>query len=85
MNDSFQTYTRSNYNPYDYGYMWWTGWTPDSKRDGAFAAVGIQGQYVYVNPTENVVIAQNAAEPKPLGKHVVDPMVFFDAVVEHLE
>ncbi|MGC3873216.1 serine hydrolase domain-containing protein [Halomonas sp. GXIMD04776] len=69
----------------DYGYMWWTGWTPDSKRDGAFAAVGIQGQYVYVNPTENVVIAQNAAEPKPLGKHVVDPMVFFDAVVEHLE
>lgn len=69
----------------DYGYMWWTGWTPDSKRDGAFAAVGIQGQYVYVNPAENVVIAQNAAEPKPLGKHVVDPMVFFDAVVEHLK
>nr|WP_298374042.1 serine hydrolase [uncultured Halomonas sp.] len=69
----------------DYGYMWWTGWTPDSKRDGAFAAVGIQGQYVYVNPAENVVIAQNAAEPKPLGKHMVDPMVFFDAVVNHLK
>ena len=68
----------------DYGYMWWTGWTPDSIADGAFAAVGIQGQYVYINPAKGVVIAQNAAEPKPLGKHVVDSMAFFDAVVDHL-
>ncbi|MGQ7246164.1 serine hydrolase domain-containing protein [Halomonas sp. V046] len=69
----------------EYGYMWWTGWTPESREDQAFSAVGIQGQYVYINPAHNVVIAQNAAEPKPLGKHVVDPMVFFDAIVAHLD
>lgn len=69
----------------DYGYMWWTGWTPQSREDQAFSAVGIQGQYVYINPAHNIVIAQNAAEPKPVGKEVVDPMVFFDAIVEHLD
>lgn len=69
----------------DYGYMWWTGWTKPSEEDHAYSAVGIQGQYVYVNPAHNIVIAQNAAEPKPTGKEVIDPMVFFDAVVAHLE
>lgn len=68
----------------DYGYMWWTGWTEPSQDDHAYSAVGIQGQYVYVNPTHGIVIAQNAAEPKPAGKEVVDPMVFFDAVVERI-
>ena len=67
--------------PLEYGYMWWTGWTEPSKRDGAFSAVGIQGQYVYINPARNIVIAQTAAEPKPTGKDVIDPMAFFDAIV----
>jgi CubicO group peptidase (beta-lactamase class C family) len=66
----------------DYGYMWWTGWTKPSRENHAYSAVGIQGQYVYVNPTHDIVIAQNAAEPKPVGKEVIDPMAFFDAVVE---
>jgi CubicO group peptidase (beta-lactamase class C family) len=71
--------------PLAYGYMWWTGWTEAAKRDNAFAAVGIQGQYVYVNPASNVVIAQTAAEPKPTGKDVVDPMAFFDAIAATLK
>ena len=61
--------------------MWWTGWTKPSREDHVYSAVGIQGQYVYVNPSHDIVIAQNAAEPKPVGKEVIDPMVFFDAVV----
>lgn len=65
--------------------MWWTGWTYASKKDNAFSAVGIQGQYVYINPTQNVVIAQTAAEPKPTGKDVIDPMAFFDAIVAALK
>lgn len=69
----------------DYGYMWWTGWTEPSQRDNAYAAVGIHGQYVYINPAHGVVIAQNAALPKPEGKATVDPMAFFDGVVEYLE
>ena len=66
----------------DYGYMWWTGWTKPSRKDRAYSAVGIHGQYVYINPIHDIVIAQNAAEPKPVGKEVIDPMTFFDAVVE---
>ncbi|WP_457091236.1 serine hydrolase domain-containing protein [Microvirga sp. P5_D2] len=71
--------------PLEYGYMWWTGWTEPSKKDNAFSAVGIQGQYVYINPAHNVVIAQTAAEPKPTGKDVIDSMAFFDAIVATLK
>ncbi len=70
--------------PLEYGYMWWTGWTDAAKKDNAFSAVGIQGQYVYINPAQNVVIAQTGAEPKPTGKDVIDPMVFFDAIAATL-
>ncbi|WP_223119710.1 serine hydrolase domain-containing protein [Salinicola corii] len=72
-------------SPLEYGYMWWTAWTEPSRRDRAFAARGIHGQLIYVNPARDIVIAQNAAAPKPLGRLVIDPMVFCDAVVAHLE
>lgn len=71
--------------PLDYGYMWWTAWTEPSVKDGAFAAVGIQGQNIYVNPANNVVIVTFGAQPKPVEKEPVDPMVFFDAVVAALK
>lgn len=71
--------------PLEYGYMWWTGWTDAAKKDNAFTAIGIQGQAVYINPANNVVIAQTAAEPKPTGKAAVDPMAFFDAIVATLK
>jgi CubicO group peptidase (beta-lactamase class C family) len=42
----------------DYGYMWWTVPAMDgSLADGAYGARGIFGQYIYVNPREDVVIA----------------------------
>lgn len=71
--------------PLDYGYMWWTAWTEASVNDGAFAAVGIQGQNIYVNPANKVVIVTFGAQPKPVEKEPVDPMVFFDAVVAALK
>ncbi|MCB2053209.1 MAG: serine hydrolase [Geminicoccaceae bacterium] len=71
-------------SPLAYGYMWWPGWTEDSIADGAFAAIGIQGQNIYVNPTKRVVIATHMAQPKPLGKEPIDPMAMFDAVVAAL-
>ena len=43
---------------YGYGYQWWLG---DGDR-GDFLAVGILGQYVYVSPRDNVVIAQNSED-----------------------
>jgi CubicO group peptidase (beta-lactamase class C family) len=69
----------------EYGLMWWPGWTEASIADKAFAAIGIQGQNIYINPTRNIVIATHMSQPKPVGKEPIDPLVFFDAVAEALE
>jgi CubicO group peptidase (beta-lactamase class C family) len=68
-----------------YGYMWWTGWTQPSRKDGAFLAVGIHGQNIYINPTRKVVIVTFGAQPKPVDREPVDPLVFFDAVAARLD
>ncbi|MEP1231466.1 MAG: serine hydrolase, partial [Litorimonas sp.] len=46
-----------------YGYQWWVP-MPQEKtiHEGDFFAVGIYGQYIYVNPAMGVVIAKNAAD-----------------------
>jgi len=72
-------------NTVNYGYMWWPARTEASLKDGAFKAGGIQGQNIYINPAEKVVIVTFGAQPKPVGKDPVDPMVFFDAVVAALK
>jgi CubicO group peptidase (beta-lactamase class C family) len=77
--------TLKNGEKLDYGYMWWTGWTEPSIKDGAFAAVGIQGQNIYINPTKKLVIVTFGAQPKPTGKEPIDPFAFFDAVAAELE
>ncbi len=69
----------------DYGYMWWTGWTEPAIADGAYAAIGIQGQNIYINPARKVVIVTFGAQPKPTGKEPIDPLVFFDAVAAALD
>jgi len=70
----------------DYGFFWWpataTPETPDPQ--GAFTAVGIFGQYVYLNPKERVVIVVLSAQSKPDGMGVVDDQDFFGAVVKAL-
>lgn len=40
-----------------YGYQWWI---PESD-EGEFMAIGVYGQFVYVNPKRNVVIAKSSA------------------------
>lgn len=64
----------------DYGYLWWTGTTPVSRRDGAYSAEGIHGQFLYVNPAAKVVIVVWGAQPKPLGGAVINDWAFFEAV-----
>jgi CubicO group peptidase (beta-lactamase class C family) len=66
--------------PLDYGYMWWPAWTEASKADGAFSAIGIFGQYIYINPAKKVVIVTFGAQSKPTSAAPIDDMVFFDAV-----
>lgn len=70
--------------PLDYGYMWWPGTSAAARRDRAFSAQGIHGQYLYVNPAARVVIVVWSAQPKPTGGAVVDEEAFFDAVVESI-
>jgi CubicO group peptidase (beta-lactamase class C family) len=69
----------------DYGYMWWTldPGSP-SAHQSAFAAIGIFGQWIYINPKENVVIVVWSARPKPTGANTVNDTDFFAAVVDAL-
>ena len=66
----------------DYGYLWWLGTTPARRADHAYAAEGIHGQYLYINPREKVVIVVLSAQPKPTGGAVIDEWLFFDAAVD---
>ena len=46
-------------SPAGYGYQWWA--LPTGIHRGAFFALGAFGQYIYVNPTEQVVAAIQSA------------------------
>lgn len=68
-----------------YGLMWWPIANRDgSYSDGAFRAGGIFGQYIYVNPAADTVIAVWSTRSKPMGAEAVDDNDFFNAVVEAL-
>ncbi len=46
-----------------YGYQWWIPMPQEGDpNEGDYTAAGIYGQYVYVNPAKNLVIAKNAAD-----------------------
>ncbi|MEO7521573.1 MAG: serine hydrolase [Gemmatimonas sp.] len=68
----------------DYGYLWWPGTSAAERRDKAFTAEGIHGQFLYINPAANVVIVVWSARPKPTGGEVVNEWSFFDAVVRKI-
>jgi CubicO group peptidase (beta-lactamase class C family) len=52
---------------------------------GAFEAIGIFGQFIYVNPKHNVVIVIWSARPKPTGSTGVADEDFFGAAVSALD
>jgi CubicO group peptidase (beta-lactamase class C family) len=49
----------------DYGYQWWV-----ARKDGAYAALGRDGQMIYVDPTRSLVVVTKANMP---GNH--DPLL----------
>lgn len=58
-----------------YGYLWWTF------GDGSYAAVGIFGQMIYINPKEKLVIAQIAAWPQATSEELTQKRkAFIEAV-----
>jgi CubicO group peptidase (beta-lactamase class C family) len=66
--------------PLDYGYLWWPGTSTAARRDGAYTAEGIYGQFVYVNPAARVVIVVWSARSRPTGAAAVNDYAFFEAV-----
>ncbi len=69
----------------DYGYMMWPfSANPGAVNQGAFQALGIYGQHIYVNPREQVVIVVWGALPKPTGKEVMADADFFAAATAAL-
>lgn len=58
-----------------YGYLWWR------YKDGSYAAIGIFGQMLYINPYKKLVIAQIAAWPSASSKELIKSrQAFIDAV-----
>lgn len=55
--DSAPSDAATGQSGFGYGYQWWV--PMDSK--GEFFAVGIYGQYIYIDPNANMVIAKNSA------------------------
>ena len=52
-------------SPAGYGYQWWAlPHAPTGIHRGAFSAIGAFGQYIYVNPTERVVVAIQSDWPQ---------------------
>jgi CubicO group peptidase (beta-lactamase class C family) len=71
----------------DYGYMWWIPSQTVPMHVGAFAAVGIFGQYMYINAREHLAIVVLSARPKPVDQsrdELVDDAAFFAAVAAAL-
>ena len=64
----------------DYGYQWWPVPADDALEEGAFQALGIFGQHLYVNPREKLVIVVLSARSKPVPMPSVKDIDFFTAV-----
>jgi len=67
-----------------YGYLWWPSTSPEALADGAYAAIGIHGQYLYINPRQNIVIVVWGSQTKPTGGAVINDRAFFDAISRSL-
>jgi CubicO group peptidase (beta-lactamase class C family) len=63
----------------DYGYMLW----PLHGR--SYSAIGIFGQFVFVDPDRKLVVAMWSAQPKPVDRHCVDEYDFFKALSAYFD
>ena len=68
-----------------YGFMLWPQLAePGTIHEKAYAAEGIFGQWIYVNPNENVVIVVWGAQSKPTPTNPVADADFFAALTKAL-
>lgn len=68
-----------------YGYQWWI----PPHADGEFYAVGVYGQYIYINPKAGIVITKNAAHREFMSTddtgegYMAKNMKLFRGIAEH--
>ena len=62
-----------------YQYQWWA--PPGTQ--GEFTAIGVWGQYIYVNPTHNIIIVKNSADPL-FTQRTLETVDVFRAISRHL-
>ena len=78
--DSFKSYTRSNYNPYDYGYMWWNRSVSGYQ---VFFAWGFGGQYIFMIPElDSVVVVTNSLTGATQRRTYKEPI--FNLLGDHI-
>lgn len=71
---------------FPYGYMWWIPELDDPILSGSFQAEGIYGQYIHVNPAEELVVVLACARAKPSEKDrlEINDDAFFAAIARAL-
>ena len=56
-------------------------WYQSGEADGSFCAIGIHGQWLYVDPHHETVIVKLSSQPDPLGDETrQDNFIFFRAL-----
>ncbi|MGH7459616.1 MAG: serine hydrolase domain-containing protein [Longimicrobiales bacterium] len=83
LRDATSAHTLRNGTEMTYGYFWWTPPSLAAQPPGGYAAKGLYGQGLYINPSLQVVIVVWSARTKA-AHEVVDDWAFFSAVVEAL-
>ncbi len=69
------------YNAIGYGYQWWI---PEGE-EGEFMAIGVYGQWIYVNPSSQVIIVKVSADPDFMEKdYELKHVEFFRAIANSL-
>lgn len=69
------------YNAIGYGYQWWV---PEGTQ-GEFMAIGVYGQWIYVNPTHRVIIVKTSADPDFMSENYeLKHVEFFRAITEEI-
>lgn len=69
---------------FGYGYQWWIPLQPDDD----YSAIGIYGQFIYINPKRNIVIAKTSAYPNYTvdgGWMNYESLVAFQAISKSLK
>ncbi len=67
------------YNVIGYGYQWWI---PEGTKE-EFMAIGVYGQWIYVNPTKHIIIVKTSADPDFMEKgYELKHVEFFRAIAE---